>query len=83
MGIGFCVLYSVPISKYFQSIASIEDLARHYQAAELIALSSAMHQNEKLPPPPLSGRFSCVSLELAAVKQKLELRKYLVNGLMR
>ena len=81
MGIGFCILYGVPISKYIQSIASIEDLARHYQTAELIALSSAMHENEKLLP--LSGRFSCVSLELAVVKQKLGLRKYLVNGLMR
>ena len=51
MGIGFCVLYGVPISEYIQSVASIEDLARHYLTAELIALSSATHENEKLTPP--------------------------------
>ena len=51
MGIGFCASGGVPISKYIQSIASIEDSGRHYERAELIALSSARHENEKLPPP--------------------------------
>ena len=80
MGIGFCALGGVLISKYIQSIASIEDSVRHYECAELIALSSARHENEKPPPPQwevfLYEPFACCGSSYSSIKCEVKrLRK--------
>lgn len=80
MGIGFCALGGVLISKYIQSIASIEDSSRQYECAEPIALSSARHEDEKSPPPQwevfLYEPFACCGSSYSSIKCEVKrLRK--------